>query len=357
MTTLFSHGSRTATWTLMTHSPDNPEQLARQARDWVLRLASGQAGADDLEAFARWRAQGPQWQQAFERERALWQAMGQVEQEVRALAAESAVEVEVGRQTFAPAGNGVAGGRTIGRTRRRHQRWSVVATATAAIVGLALVLPGQSWRWQADHRAGYAVEQVRLEDGSQAVLDAGAAIRVSYDDTRRTVQLLRGRAWFRVAHGDARPFQVEAGSGVTRDIGTAFEVALLPSQVSAAVSEGEVEVRAGGSRLRLRAGQSAAYRQGGAVEQGASLPAAAVAAWREGDIVVERQPAAAAIAEIARYYPGRVLMLGELESAPVSGVFRSERAEAGIRSIAAMAGARVWQLPGGWLLVRPGAAT
>lgn len=338
----------------MTHSPDNPEQLARQARDWVLRLASGQADADELEAFARWRARGPQWQQAFERERQLWQAMGQVEHEVRALASEAAIAGQVDQHACVPAVAAEVGRRTT-RWSRRQRRWPGVVAATAAMLVLVLVLPGQRWRWQADHRAGYAVEQVRLEDGSQAVLDAGAAIRVSYDDKQRTVQLLRGRAWFRVAHGDVRPFLVEAGSGVTRDIGTAFEVALQPGQVSTAVSEGEVEVSAAGSRLRLHAGQSAAYREGGTVEQGASLPAAAVAAWREGDIVLERQSAAAAITQMSRYYPGRVLVLGELAAVPVSGVFRSEHAEAGIHSIAAMAGAHVWQLPGGWLLVKPGA--
>ncbi len=330
----------------MTHSPDNAELLARQARDWVVRLASGQADADDLEAFARWRAQGPQWQQAFERERVLWQAMGQVEQQVRALAVEEATVQPPDSQAPAAA-----------YRPRRSRRWRTALAAVAAVLVLALVLPGQGWRWQADHRAGHAVVPLRLDDGSRAVLDAGAAIRVRYDGQQRTVQLLRGRAWFEVAHGDARPFRVEAGNGVTRDIGTAFEVALLPRQVRTAVSEGEVEVSTAGSRLRLRAGQSAAYHDGGAIEPGASLPVAAVAAWREGDIVLERQPAEAAIQQIARYYPGRVLVLGELGSAPVSGVFRSERAEAGIRSVAAMAGARVLQLPGGWLLVRPGAET
>lgn len=337
------------------HSPDNPEQLARQAREWVLRLASGQADADELEAFARWRARGPQWQQAFERERQLWQAMGQVEHEVRALASDATAAAELGQHTVVPAGAAQVGRRMTWWSRRRRQRrWRGVVAATAAMLVLVLVVPAQRWRWQADHRAGHAVEQVRLEDGSQAVLDAGAAIRVSYDDKQRTVQLLRGRAWFRVAHGDVRPFLVEAGNGITRDIGTAFEVALQPQQVSTTVSEGEVEVSAAGSHLRLHAGQSAAYREDGAVEPGASLPAAAVAAWREGDIVLERQLAATAITQMARYYPGRVLVLGKLDAVPVSGVFRSERAEAGIHSIAAMAGARVWQLPGGWLLVKPG---
>ncbi|MGE8287119.1 MAG: histidine kinase, partial [Stenotrophomonas sp.] len=123
--------------------------------------------------------------------------------------------------------------------------------------------------------------------------------------------------------------------------------------VRTAVSEGEVEVSTDGNRLRLRSGQSAGYDAAGLIVQGASLPAAAVAAWREGDIVLERQPAEAAIQQIARYYPGRVWVLGTLAPTPVSGVFRSERAEAGIRSVATMVDARVWKLPGNWLLVQP----
>lgn len=321
------------------HIPDDP---AAQAREWVLRLASGQASGDELQAFNRWLQQGPAWQQAFERERALWQAMGQVEREVRAMATGDAPQaVPVAATPRQPRR----------RRPRRPLRWGA---AVAAVLAVVLIAPGQAWRWRADHRAGNAVERVALADGSQVMLDAGAAIRLAYDDHRRGVELLRGRAWFQVAHGDARPFEVAAGQGLTRDIGTAFEVDLQPGQVQATVSEGEVEIRAGRERLRLRAGQAAGYRQDGQILPQATVLPAAVAAWREGDVVIQQQPAATAIAQIGRYYPGRVLVLGDLGAAPVSGIFRSEQAEAGIRSVAAMAHARVVRLPGGYLLVRPG---
>ncbi len=60
----------------------------------------------------------------------------------------------------------------------------------------------------------------------------GAARRVIRDclreqrDTRRTVRLLRGRAFFDVARDPDRPFTVEAGDARVTALGTAFAVSL-----------------------------------------------------------------------------------------------------------------------------------
>lgn len=319
--------------------PDYSEELAGQARAWVVRLASRELGDRDMQAFAQWLQRSAGHRRAFEDERGLWQAMGQVESQVRAATP----------LADAGAGSAAAGARLPRHARRRHRFWA--AGAAAAMLALVLVLPQQRWRWQADHHATHAIESVQLADGSEAVLDAGAAIRLSYDDQQRGVELLRGRAWFKVAHGDRRPFRVEARNGMTRDIGTAFEVALEPETVRTAVTEGEVELRSSGTVVRLRAGQSAHYRQGGAVSMPQTLPVASIASWREGDIVLEQQRPAVAIREIARYYPGRVLVYGDFGAQPVSGAFRTDKAGEAIRSIAALAGAEVRSLPGGWLLV------
>lgn len=317
----------------MSCSSSPSDAVSSQARAWVVRLASGEVLEAELQAFDQWLRQDDSHRQAFERERGMWQAMAQAETQVRAMLQTPPKQV---RQV-----------KSVGRRRVG------LGLGMAAALLLTVMLPGQSWRWRADHHAGHAIEQLALSDGSVAVLDAGAAIRVSYDEGHRTVELLHGRAWFQVKHGDPRPFLVEAGDGVTRDIGTAFEVEVLRDGVRTAVSEGRVEVSAAGTAVQLQAGQVAGYLHGGDVIRAADTPVAAIAAWREGDIVVERMAPADAIAEIARYHRGRVVVLGALDAGPVSGVFRAEGAAAGIQSVAAMAGARVQALPGGWLLVRP----
>jgi transmembrane sensor len=52
-------------------------------------------------------------------------------------------------------------------------------------------------------------------------------------------QWLAGRAWFNVKH-EGRPFSAEAMNGVTRDIGTAFEVAREDRAVEIGVAEGRI---------------------------------------------------------------------------------------------------------------------
>ncbi|KAG1229530.1 hypothetical protein G6F68_019378 [Rhizopus microsporus] len=111
---------------------------------------------------------------------------------------------------------------------------------------------------RSDLRSSDAPRVVQLEDGSTAVLDAGTALAIEFNGQQRHLRLLRGQAWFQVAH-EARPFQVEAAGGQVHDIGTAFSVSMQDSTVTTQVSEGVVDVRPGdGSVQRLQAGQARA---------------------------------------------------------------------------------------------------
>ena len=82
--------------------------------------------------------------------------------------------------------------------------------------------------------------RIALEDGSTFVLGPLSQARVPR--TGRTAELLRGEAYFSVVHDPAHPFEVLAGSGHIRDVGTAFNVALQPDQVIVTVADGTVSV-------------------------------------------------------------------------------------------------------------------
>ena len=51
---------------------DRADPVTAQARDWVLRLASGDMVETDMAAFKTWLAAAPDHQAAFERERQFW---------------------------------------------------------------------------------------------------------------------------------------------------------------------------------------------------------------------------------------------------------------------------------------------
>ncbi|KGM30526.1 FecR family protein, partial [Inquilinus limosus] len=139
---------------------DNAQEsrIARDARDWVVRLASGTATEADLAAFRAWRQGSPAHDRAFTRERAFWR-------QLQALAPEAspAAEPRPGRRGFGR--RAVLGGG---------------AMLAAGVAGVALA-PRLALLWRADHRTGIG-EQARipLPDGSTVLLNTDSAIALGF---------------------------------------------------------------------------------------------------------------------------------------------------------------------------------
>ncbi len=220
-----------------------------------------------------------------------------------------------------------------------------------------LAAPDAMLRIRADYRTDVAVQSVALPDGSRAVLDAGSAIALHFDGTQRRVDLLKGRAWFDVVHDKRVPFRVAANGGLVEDIGTAFEVASDGDTAEAAVTSGEVralspeESRPG---LVLRAGQRARWTTGGEPARVGDMPAARIAAWRQGDILLDSVALRAAIHEIGRYRTGPTFVMGDVDALPpVTAIIRADRPDEGLSALAASAHLQILHLPAGTAIVRP----
>ncbi|MEH3121638.1 MAG: FecR domain-containing protein [Sphingomonas phyllosphaerae] len=316
---------------------DREERAAEEARRWIARMASGDMSPDELEKFRAWRVGEPLHDRAFGEARAVWRAAG-----------------------------GGPDGRALPsadhRPRPHLPSFFGQPIRRIAVTGAALaVVAGLVWGdelsvlLRADHRTGTLVESITLADGSRAMLDAGTAITISYDGKERRIELLRGDAWFDVAHGDQRPFRVAALGGETQDVGTAFEVRREDGAVSVAVSQGAVEIRSpsDGRGLLLRTSERARYAQGAPpIRIGHAAPDT-IAAWRQGEILFDRTDARAAISRIGRYRAGPVFILGALaHSRRVSGAFRVDRPDEAIDAIAGMSGLSVSRI-GGIAVLRP----
>lgn len=304
-----------------TPSPPPSDLLAEQAQAWIAWLASGVEDASRMQEFERWLST-PGHRRAFEFERQLWRAVGE-----------------------APA--------AASRPRRRFAR---IGLAAAAALALVWVAPDAWLRLRADHLTATEVTTIALPDGSRAVLDADSAIAVDYDDAQRTIHLLRGRAWFEVAPGRTQPFRVTAQGGVVEDIATAFAVASTANGVDAEVSQGQVRVAAtpGGGWTYLLAGQRAGFLPGGRVNRGADLAPDQIAAWREGELLLDAATVADAVAQVARYRAGPTFVRGDLSSLPaVSAALRVDQPEQALDALAVSAGLRVTRLPMGVAIVAP----
>ncbi|MDG1818250.1 MAG: FecR domain-containing protein, partial [Porticoccaceae bacterium] len=81
---------------------------------------------------------------------------------------------------------------------------------------------------------------IRLADGSVIELNTDSHIQVDYSAQNRAVKLLRGEAHFSVSKDKSRPFEVSAGQGMVRAVGTAFAVRFDRQALEITVTEGEV---------------------------------------------------------------------------------------------------------------------
>lgn len=305
--------------------PVSSDLLAEQAQAWLAWLASGAVEPERMHAFEQWLAQ-PGHRRAFEYERQLWRAVAQP-------------------PLHAP--------------RARRGRAPRLALAVAAALALLWVSPDAWLRLRADHRSGSEVVTVALPDGSRAVLDADSAIAVDYDDRQRSIRLLHGRAWFEVAPGHAQPFRVRAQGGVVEDIATAFVVADTTRGVEAEVSQGQIRVAATpeGGWTYLLAGQRAGFAPGGRVLRRADVAPDRIAAWRDGELLLDAVTVPEAVAQIARYRSGPTFVHGDLSAlSTINAALRVDAPEQALDALAMSAGLRVTRLPLGVAIVRRAAA-
>jgi transmembrane sensor len=83
---------------------------------------------------------------------------------------------------------------------------------------------------------------VILRDGSSVELNSRTRVKVDFNETRRSVELIDGQALFHVAKNPHRPFIVRAGNREIVAIGTAFDVRVDATYLRVTLIEGKVAV-------------------------------------------------------------------------------------------------------------------
>jgi ferric-dicitrate binding protein FerR (iron transport regulator) len=105
--------------------------------------------------------------------------------------------------------------------------------------------------------------QDTLPDGSMAFLNKKTELDFEFNPSTKTRKVrLRGEAFFNVKHEEEKPFIIEAGDVLVRDIGTQFNLKAYPDKdtIEIVVTEGEVQFYTeSDSGLNLKAGDKAAY--------------------------------------------------------------------------------------------------
>ena len=205
-------------------------------------------------------------------------------------------------------------------------RWPGLAMAAVLVlaIGAAFFHPLYSPQ---TFRTGIGEQHfVTLDDGSTISINTDTELTVHFSSGSRKIVMKRGEANFTVAHDADRPFEVYAADGVTRAIGTAFNVLINKNRVSIAVMEGVVEVASAGGEntpiTRLQVGDAVDYLPAGAMPvRRANLKR--IRAWEEKKIYFEETSLGQMVAEYNRYSKSRLVLANNVDrNLSVSGVFR-----------------------------------
>lgn len=315
-----------------------------EALEWLLALQEEPQDADLVARFEAWCAGHPDRAQAWDEIVGVYGAIGDVapaHAERWAGLPGSVERVVAGRRRERRATPPGAG-------RRR-----LVATlaASAAALALAVLTPGALVRLQSDYVTGVGeVREVRLEDGSLVSLAPESALAVDYSAGRRDLRLVKGRAWFDVRHDPSRPFSVASRQVSARVLGTAFEVDADTPGVQ--VQRGLVAVSSprAPSAGRVPAGRGVALDSDGRFRRAAVDPNA-VAAWRDGQLLVENGAIGDVVQALGPWTRNLVLVRGRgLSERRVTGVYNLRDPDAVIRALAQAYDLEVTQVTP-WVLV------
>ncbi|QDX26191.1 DUF4880 domain-containing protein [Sphingomonas suaedae] len=233
---------------------------------------------------------------------------------------------------------------------RGWSRRSFLATGGVAAVVVATSLSGAYLLQPAPMEIRTAIGEIRrvpLPDGSVASVNTASDIAVTMAGTRRSVTLKAGEAWFQVAHDTKRPFVVEAGEVRVEAVGTAFSVRRRANGASIVVTEGVVEVWSEGGemrRTRIAAGSQGFVANEAPVIEVKTVPDGAerTIAWRTGELALNGETLAYAVAELNRYNKRQLVVENvNLLREPMVGYFRVDQPEQFARAAGTALGATV----------------
>ncbi|NQY88160.1 MAG: FecR domain-containing protein [Colwellia sp.] len=165
-------------------------------------------------------------------------------------------------------------------------------------------------QWQAQHR-------VLLPDNSVVHLNFNSAIKISFSDSVRQIELLKGEAFFKVAKNPKRPFIVKTGNSTASALGTEFivrrqsdnsslitvtegvvKVALSPEQQSSKQKTTDCSTTQNSIILTANESVTSSNKKIGKIQKIASNN---IGSWHRGVLIFKDTPLQKVLAEIDRY--------------------------------------------------------
>jgi transmembrane sensor len=276
--------------------------LDDEAVNWLVRVQSDAATAEDWMALGAWLEASEAHVEAFARAERL-----------SADIADNAREIAASLPR---------------RPRPMLSRRWVQLAGLAASVAVVTAAPGLQRAYDGPatvYRTGVGeTRQIALADGTHIHLDAASTMTVRLGWRLRRVTLAQAQASFDVAKDPRRAFVIDVGDQRVRVVGTEFNIRHYDRNVVVTVRRGVVEVRQpnlGPEPIaRLTAGAELRHMESTATSGERRVDPDGAFAWRAGRLVCDDEPLTQIAAELNRRYAIPIQVSGAAGSKRFSGV-------------------------------------
>ena len=288
----------------MTSPASGGGDIAMQAAEWHARL---DAPDMDWDAFALWLDADPANRNAYDA--------------IALLDADIAAQRDAILSTL-PANDDARDEHVAVRARARRW-WAGGGLAMAAMI--AVLIAPQMSMFTSETLVAYRTgptetRMIDLKDGSHILLDRNSRLALA-DGAAPRVEMQGGTAYFDVRHNPKRAFLITAGDYEVRDIGTRFDVVMVPQALGVAVSEGGLTVAPkDGVGTAIRAGQRIDVATATGEARVWTIAASSVGSWRNGQLVYQDTPLALVATDLSRYVGHPVSVDPAIDDLRVSGV-------------------------------------
>ena len=295
------------------------EMIHEEAAMWILRIESSPLSAEEKRELKEWASRSTTHAQVLRDTAEVWDRMDVMEGLAELLPLESKPRSQ--------------------RLRKYKPAFILGAPLLASVVVLFLFfLPSLGWfsNQKIYETPIGALQVVKMEDGSAVTLNTATKIQAAFDVSQRKIELLKGEAFFEVAHDEHVPFIVTVGTTQIEAVGTAFSVQRLADEVEVTVTEGRVKITKVQQGDREVKPQQILFADGGqqvylndqkkiAVQSVKPEEIAKVLMWQQRMLAFNGETLEEVIAEFSRYTQAEIRIVDEETAAiRVGGYFRSD---------------------------------
>ncbi|SEA88335.1 FecR family protein [Pedobacter hartonius] len=164
--------------------------------------------------------------------------------------------------------------------------------------------------------------ELRLSDGTLAVLDAGSSIEypVSFIGEQRQVEV-SGQVYFEVSHDPKRPFLVKFNDQVVKVLGTRFNINAHADEPDSRTTllQGCIALQSGGTETLLKPGQQGILQKGQDQVSVVNVNADKVVSWKDNYFHFEKENIREIMRQLSRWYNIEVVFEGAFKEEEFSG--------------------------------------